>query len=291
LVTKIKLLSYEELILNQLNYFIMKNVSIFGKKWIDLVFEGKNKAYGAYQLRQENSKTTLMAFVYGLLFLVSISGLGLLLSSFAEKPVPNVVTEKDAPPIVVTLIHRNEVKPEIIKPAAPRVKTTAVVDKILKNPIIVVPNDAENNLVKTTAANNVPSSENGVVGTSSTVIETGGNGSEVAGIKDNTTIVTTNLLDKQPSFPGGMEKFYAFVGKNYKTPDVELETTIKVYVSFVIEPDGSMSNIKVIRDPGYGFGKEAIRVLTALKTKWEAGVLDGEKVRTAYNLPIAVKVD
>ncbi len=268
----------------------MKNVSIFEKKWIDLVFEGKNKAYGAYQLRQENSKTTLIAFVYGLMFLVSVTGLGFLLSSFTDKPVLNVITETDTPPIVVTLIHRNEVKPKFVRPAAPRVKTPAVVDKILKNPIIVSPIDAENNLVKTTASNNVPTSETGEIGTAGIPSGTSG-GTEVAGIKDNTTIVTTNLLDKQPSFPGGMEKFYAFVGKNYKTPDVELETTIKVYVSFVIEPDGSMSNIKVVRDPGYGFGKEAIRVLTALKTKWEPGVLDGEKVRTAYNLPISVKVD
>jgi periplasmic protein TonB len=270
----------------------MKNVSIFEKKWIDLVFEGKNKMYGAYQLREENSKTTVIAFFYGLTFLVSVTGLGLLLSSFRDKPAPHVVPAADTPPIIVTLIHRNEKKPEILKPAAQRTKkTAAVLDKILKNPVIVAPEKAENNLVKTTAANNVPTSENGEIGTANMPAGTGGGGTEVAEIKDNTTIVTTNLLDKQPNFPGGMEKFYAFVGKNYKTPDVELETTIKVYVSFVIEPDGSMSNIKVVRDPGYGFGKEAIRVLTALKTKWEAGVLDGVKVRTAYNLPISVKVE
>ena len=66
----------------------MSNVSIFGKKWIDLVFEDKNKEYGAYQLRKESPKTTLLAFFFGLLFIGSISGLGLLLSSFNTNPTP-----------------------------------------------------------------------------------------------------------------------------------------------------------------------------------------------------------
>ena len=66
---------------------------------------------------------------------------------------------------------------------------------------------------------------------------------------------------------------------------------MKVYVSFVIEKDGSMTDIQVKRDPGYGMGKEAIRVLKSLKTKWSPGMIGSKAVRTAYNLPITVQMD
>ncbi|MNY48601.1 Gram-negative bacterial tonB protein [compost metagenome] len=66
---------------------------------------------------------------------------------------------------------------------------------------------------------------------------------------------------------------------------------MKVYVSFVIERDGSITDITVIKDPGYGLGKEAVRVLKSLKTKWTPGVLNGKTVRTAYNLPITIKTE
>jgi protein TonB len=52
-----------------------------------------------------------------------------------------------------------------------------------------------------------------------------------------------------------------------------------------------MSNIKVLRDPGYGLGKEAIRVLKSLKSKWTPGMIAGQAVRTSYNLPITVKLE
>ena len=60
----------------------MSHVSIYEKNWIDLVFEGKNKAYGAYQLRQENTKTSLIAFIGGITFMLSLIGGGLMLTSF-----------------------------------------------------------------------------------------------------------------------------------------------------------------------------------------------------------------
>jgi len=64
-----------------------------------------------------------------------------------------------------------------------------------------------------------------------------------------------------------------------------------VYVSFVIERDGSMTDIQVKRDPGYGLGKEAVRVLKSIKTKWAPGMIAGKPVRTAYNLPITVEMN
>lgn len=273
----------------------MKTVSIFEKKWIDLVFEGRNKEYGAYELRQENSKTTLTAFVYAVAFIVSVSGIGLLLSSFSSKPDVIICNLPKTPPVILTTFHPNIEKPKRIKQVEKGKSLPAVTDKILRDPILVKPDLVTDVIVKTTALNNTTTTEIGKGETGISTIPsdgTGGGGNDETGKdKDKSEIVTTVMLDKQPSFPGGMERFYDFVGKNYRTPDVELETTIKVFVSFVIEPDGSMTNIRVTRDPGYGLGKEAVRVLTSMKTKWEPGILDGQKVRTAFNLPIAVKVD
>jgi len=104
-------------------------------------------------------------------------------------------------------------------------------------------------------------------------------------------VKTTSRLDVMPQYPGGIENFYKYVGRNFKTPEDELAsgTMIRVVVSFVIEKDGSMTDIQVIQNPGYGLDKEAIRVLKSLKVKWSPGFIAGQAVRTAYNLPIAVK--
>ena len=77
----------------------MSKVSIYENGWTNLVFEGKNKEYGAYQLRKNDSVTTITAFFFGLLFIISISGIAFLLSSFNTK---EVIKEK---PIVYPDVH------------------------------------------------------------------------------------------------------------------------------------------------------------------------------------------
>lgn len=94
-------------------------------------------------------------------------------------------------------------------------------------------------------------------------------------------------LDLKPDFPGGRDEFYKFIAKNYRTPDVK-KLNGKVYVTFVIEKDGSLTNIKVLKDIGNGTGKEAIRVLE-LSPKWIPGEQNGKKVRCTYTLPISIQ--
>jgi protein TonB len=84
-----------------------------------------------------------------------------------------------------------------------------------------------------------------------------------------------------------MDKFYKFIGKNFQVPDEE-GLKGKVFVTFVVEKDGSLTDIKVIRDIGYGTGKEAIRVLKSCP-KWNAGEQNGKKVRVQYSLPISIQ--
>lgn len=105
-------------------------------------------------------------------------------------------------------------------------------------------------------------------------------------IKDSDdNIYNTAGIDVRPEFFGGMEKFYKFIGSNFKMPQEEVKG--KVFVTFIIEKDGSLSDIKVLRDIGFGTGAEAIRVLSQ-SPKWKPGELAGKKVRVHYSLPISV---
>ena len=100
---------------------------------------------------------------------------------------------------------------------------------------------------------------------------------------------TTEVTEK-PTFPGGMEAFYKFVAQNYKISDEASNVKLKgkVYIIFTVEKDGSLSEIKNLKDIGYGTGEEAIRVLK-MSPKWIPGKLNNEPVRTQYSLPITIQ--
>ncbi|RYG40450.1 MAG: hypothetical protein EOO01_27305, partial [Chitinophagaceae bacterium] len=103
---------------------------------------------------------------------------------------------------------------------------------------------------------------------------------------------STANLDAQPMFPGGIEQFYKRVRTDFSLPEIEARSgqVIRVNVQFVIEKDGSITDIKALNNPGYGMDREAVRVLKNMKVKWTPGVFKGEKVRTIYVLPISVRV-
>jgi protein TonB len=269
----------------------MSKVSIYENGWTNLVFEGKNKEYGAFQLRKNDSVTTVTAFFFGLLFIISIYGIAFLLSSFStkevvkEKPIvyPEIHLVKfdrkkiDEPKKAVAPIERK--KPEIINSK-----------KDLINPTIVRYEPIDDINKSKDVGKTAPIDTGSATGTINTIpINTGG--SPETNTTKSDEPLTTNRLDKLPEFPGGINKFYSYVGNNFEKPEIEGEQTISVYVAFVIEEDGTMSNIKVTRDPGYGLGKEAVRVLKSIKTKWTPGMVSGHAVRTSYYLPITVRLE
>lgn len=96
------------------------------------------------------------------------------------------------------------------------------------------------------------------------------------------------VVEEQPEFPGGVEKLYEFLGKNIKYPQLAKENNItgKVYVTFVVEKDGSITNPRILRDIGGGCGQEAIRVLKSMP-KWKPGKQRGKGVRVQFNLPVS----
>ncbi len=95
-----------------------------------------------------------------------------------------------------------------------------------------------------------------------------------------------SVAEVKPEFPGGQEKFFKFVAANFVIPEDAAET-VKVFVSFIVEKDGSLTNIKVLRDTGYGTGKEAVRVLKS-SPKWTPAINNGKPVRCSYTVPINI---
>lgn len=94
------------------------------------------------------------------------------------------------------------------------------------------------------------------------------------------------IVEEQPSFPGGEAALMEFLAKNTVYPPMARESNIQgtVYVQFVVEPDGSVSNVKIMRGIGAGCDEEAIRVVKNMP-KWKPGKQRGKPVRVYFNLP------
>lgn len=105
-------------------------------------------------------------------------------------------------------------------------------------------------------------------------------------LNDTITIYNLSEVEVKPEFAGGMEKFYVFVANKYQMPD-EVGLRGEVFLTFVVERDGSLTGIKVRRDIGFGTGNEAVRVLR-LSQKWIPAELNRKKVRCAYSLSIPI---
>lgn len=280
----------------------MSKVSVFDQAWIDLVFEGRNQEYGAYQLRKQDPKTTLIALFSGITLMGLLISIPVLINyfkptdtkaviaatslpdvfEFEEKTVPEPPKPQPAPPqqqqqaaAPQSVTANVDFRPPVVTATAPPITLPTMDDLAHANP------GSETN----------PGSEQGaiVIGGPSGTGNADSTGTATEGVGDD-SIIDNVKVDISPEFPGGIELFYKKVGNGFDLPSIEKSMTLRVFVSFVVEKDGSMSNIKVLRDPGYGMGNEAIRVLKSIKTKWKPGIKDSKAVRTAYNLPITLNV-
>jgi protein TonB len=279
----------------------MSKVSVFNPAWIDLVFEGRNQSYGAYQLRRDDSKTTMTALFTGIGLMVILVSIPILVNRFTVNiPAP---TTNDSGTIIqiddASIFTVPEPPKPVVKETAPPAPAAPSLNPTIKHTAFVATSDPVPNpptitqvlesnpgtvtTAGTTGGNVLSNSPTGI---------TGGTGTnpDPAPVESN-GLATTASVDVMPMYPGGMARFYKEVGSKFRTPEVANATTLKVYVSFVIEKDGTMTNVKVLRDPGHGMGAEALRVLQSIKTKWTAGKLKGNAVRTAYKLPITVNVN
>lgn len=96
-------------------------------------------------------------------------------------------------------------------------------------------------------------------------------------------------IDQMPEFPGGLQKFGEFVMNNFMFPD-ELTQSVRLVINFVVEKDGSLTNVKLNQDPGFGINEEIKRVF-ALSPKWKPGYNKGKTVRTAFMFPLTLQFE
>jgi protein TonB len=276
----------------------MSNVSIYDKNWMELVFEGKNKAYGAYQLRRDNSRTTLMALLLGILFFASIAGVIILVSSFTtgdviKEPLPDVIhvtkvyltPQKIEPKKKVVALHQRKEKVK-----------DKVLTKDLVNPTIVKKEDHPEDVTenKNTKEHQPETDVKGTNGVGPATLipsdgEDGGKGKGLAEQKGGEGVNKTTELDVMPEFPGGIKEFQKYISRNIDKPEIdESKESITAIVSFVIEKDGGLSDIKVLRSNDADLERAAVKVLRSLHTKWKPGIKDGVFVRTLYIQPIRI---
>jgi protein TonB len=109
---------------------------------------------------------------------------------------------------------------------------------------------------------------------------------EPAGVK-NTSEKTYSAVDQNPQFPGGIEEFYNFMKTNLRYPSIAKQKEIqgKVFVSFVVDRDGSLTDVKVVKSLSRETDAEAIRLIQS-SPKWNPGVQNGKPVRIKYTAPV-----
>ncbi|CAM3605411.1 hypothetical protein FSS13T_21430 [Flavobacterium saliperosum S13] len=276
----------------------MSKINIYETGWVNMVFEGRNKAYGAYQLRTENPKTTVKAFFSAMALFGTVAAIPVAISYLKPDKTTALVipdtSEEEIIPVDADVFKKEEPKKE---EAGPEISKPLTDEKVIKHVNMVV---AEKQKVTEEVATNKELEKAQIGQVTNEGITTTGNALVTApktnengnGTGGSAIVEMPVSLEVQPQYPGGISAFLKTVGKNFKTPEVdEGIKTLQVMVYFVIEKDGSLSNIRVTRDPGYSLGKEATRVLNNMKTKWSPGYKNGQPVRTAYNLPITVNVE
>lgn len=271
----------------------MSKFSIYSKSWIDLVFENKNQSYGAFQLRQKSDETTLLAFCLGLTVIATVFTIPIFISSFSSSP-EHAITQPILEYPVIQVSNYQPTPPKLPEKSAVAIATkepsTEVKEKTLVNPEIVTSAAPTLEITTTATTTKIANAEVGVTNNkegTSTQSENEKGKSLINIPTSEDELNSTITVDKLPEFPGGLEAFYASVGKKFEA--FEVEETVTVYLSFVIEKDGNMTDIKVIRSATPSLDKEAIRVLQSIRTKWKPGIKDGRNVRTLYRLPIKVK--
>jgi periplasmic protein TonB len=257
-------------------------LDLLKKQWLDIVFEGRNKLYGAYELRQSNGKTTMRSFIIGgiiFTFLVSIPVLANLLPDDTED------TTLDQKITTVKLPPKEKPKEDLPPPPPPPPKVDQV--KFVKpvvakaEEVVEEPPKIKEIVDKKIGAETIKGDPDAEL-----TVEPVGNGPKDVVEEDN-TIYNSAGIEVKPDFPGGMDKFFKYIQRNYQAPEDEDFPGGKVFVKFVVEKDGSLTDIVILRDAGYGTGKEAMRVLKS-SPKWNPGEQNGRKVRVYYSLPISI---
>jgi len=275
----------------------MSKIDLIDNGWVDLVFEGKNQAYGAYQLRKSTGKRNLMSILIMFAIGVAIATFVAIKGVVENAMKQDVAIEADVE--LAKLAEKKEAKvekkeePKIDKIEVEKVKSSVkFVAPVIKKDDEVKPEDelkSQEDLSKTNTA----------IG----AFDVKGN-DEAAGevLKAKEVIAQPeppkeeetkvfDVVEQMPSFPGGPSALMQYLSSNIKYPVVAEENGVqgRVVCTFVVEKDGSITDVRVIKSVDPSLDKEAMRVVKSMP-KWIPGKQNGSAVRVKYTVPVTFRL-
>jgi periplasmic protein TonB len=240
----------------------------------EIVFEQRNKTYGAYFMRKRYNRFVTYALIFAITALLAAT----IVPYFLFKQARSINDNKD---VSVEFTDMNKPPEDAPPPPPPPPPPEALEQKVKFTAPVVTSDTVEDTGALNQDDLNQQSTTTTVTEETEIVVEE----TENQVIEQQAPILT--IVELMPSFEGGEEKMYTWLGDNIKYPQVAKETGITgtVIVTFVVEKDGSITGVQVLKDIGGGCGEEAIRVVKNMP-KWKSGKQNGVPVRVQFNLPI-----
>lgn len=275
----------------------MAKLDLISLEWTDLVFEGRNKEYGAYQLRKGTSKRNIWSIIIVALAAVLLY-LGLTLHRMAEANR----TVENTQAIELTNLENKKKEAKVEKKEQIKVEPEKIVEKLKSSVKFTAPVIKKDNLVKDEDEIKLDEIEKSNKAIGALTVE--GNdevGGEVLQLREQIAAPEPpkpaeenkvhDFVEQMPSFPGGMGALMSWLSQNIKYPVIAAENGVegRVIVQFVVEKDGSITDVKIAKSVDPSLDKEATRVVSSMP-HWIAGRQNGNPVRVKYTVPVTFKL-
>lgn len=273
----------------------MSEIKLNSQAWCDFIFADKNKAYGAYKLRQSSSKRHIYAFGVTLVLAILVTVLPMIVSEVKRIRAANAPQAIDQVLEMTQLDLEEQVQEEqIIKEAAapppPPLKSTVRFVPPVIAPDEEVAEDVEVHTQDDLLASREQISIADVVG------DDDEHGIDIAELEQQQVIVEEaprvfEIVEQMPAFPGGDTEMMKWLGENLNYPVIAQEAGIqgRVVVRFVVTKTGAVDEVKVMRGFDPACDKEAVRVVKSMP-KWNPGRQNGEAVAVYYTLPVTFRL-
>ncbi|MBO5601995.1 MAG: energy transducer TonB [Prevotella sp.] len=271
----------------------MAKLDLISLEWTDLVFEGRNQDYGAYQLRKGTSKRNIWSIIIVALA-AALLFLGLTVHRMAE---PNR-TVMNMQAVEVANIKKDKKDVKVEKKDPVKVEPERIIEKVKSSVKFTAPVIRKDNLVKEEDEIKLDEIEKSTKAIGALTVD--GNdelGGEVLRIKEEIAPpeppkhVEDNkifeVVEQNPTFPGGTAALMSWLSQNIKYPVIAAENGVKgrVIVQFVVEKDGSITDVVVVKSVDPSLDKEATRVIKNMP-HWIPGRQNGSPVRVRFTVPV-----
>lgn len=280
----------------------MAKIDLYDPKWVDMVFAGKNQSYGAYVLRKGTSNRNIKAILILLITALLIGGF-LVYKVRQQKLAEEEAARMEAIELA-KLKNDAEKKKDEPEPVKPKVEQKKEVPEVRETQKFVAPVIKKDELVKEDNTlkqmddldEKVAVGAKDQEGVKDRTVEALKLDVAVAPepetkVKDDIATKVFDVVEVSPSFPGGQSALMSFLQSNVRYPAIAEENGIqgRVIVGFVVERDGSISSVNVIRGADPSLDKEAVRVVKSMP-KWTPGKQNGQAVRVKFNVPVNFKL-